>query len=88
MGGDQNEEVNLVELDFAENNFTGNIPNDFGKLIKLTWLKLFMNKFSGEIPQIFHQCLFFSWLIQWELRSCSEDNNLCKFLQLTYLPYV
>jgi hypothetical protein len=56
MGGDQNEEVNLVELDFAENNFTGNIPNDFGKLIKLTWLKLFMNKFfwrnSTNLPSM------------------------------------
>jgi hypothetical protein len=34
-----------------------------------------------------NHCLFISWLIQWELRSCSED-NLSKFLQLTYLPYV
>ncbi|KAL3744878.1 hypothetical protein ACJRO7_014051 [Eucalyptus globulus] len=43
--------VNLSAIDLSNNNLTGNIPEDFGKLKKLTRLNLEHNQFSGGIPE-------------------------------------
>ncbi|VAI50742.1 unnamed protein product [Triticum turgidum subsp. durum] len=42
--------VNSVELDVSSNNLTWSIPDDFGKLINLTLLFLYINQLHGSIP--------------------------------------
>ncbi|PQQ10651.1 receptor-like protein kinase HSL1 [Prunus yedoensis var. nudiflora] len=44
------EALNLKVIDLSDNRLTGPIPEDYGKLTKLTGLALFYNGFSGEIP--------------------------------------
>nr|GMC66325.1 receptor-like protein kinase 5 [Ipomoea batatas] len=43
-------QLNLNVIDFANNSLTGSIPEEFGKMIKLGSLALFMNQLSGKIP--------------------------------------
>nr|GLL39131.1 receptor-like protein kinase 5 isoform X3 [Ipomoea trifida] len=43
-------ELNLNVIDFSNNSLTGSIPEEFGKMIKLGSLALFMNQLSGKIP--------------------------------------
>ncbi|KAJ7969533.1 Receptor-like protein kinase [Quillaja saponaria] len=45
------EALNLTEIDLSDNNLTGKIPEEFGKLEKLTGLSLSTNQLSGEIPE-------------------------------------
>ncbi|OIW15963.1 hypothetical protein TanjilG_04498 [Lupinus angustifolius] len=45
------EAFNLTIVDLTNNDLTGKIPDDFGKLQKLTGLSLSLNKLSGEIPE-------------------------------------
>jgi Leucine-rich repeat (LRR) protein/tRNA A-37 threonylcarbamoyl transferase component Bud32 len=42
--------VNLIELDLSSNKLTGEIPEDLGKLKKLTLLFLYKNQLTGTIP--------------------------------------
>ncbi|KMT18088.1 hypothetical protein BVRB_2g032780 [Beta vulgaris subsp. vulgaris] len=44
------EALNLVELDLSQNELTGIIPEDIGKLQELQVLNLFQNKFHGTLP--------------------------------------
>ncbi|KAI3422874.1 NAD_binding_11 domain-containing protein [Psidium guajava] len=43
--------VNLRVIDLSDNNLTGNIPEDFGKLKNLSILNLEFNRLSGGIPE-------------------------------------
>ncbi|KAA8523177.1 hypothetical protein F0562_009600 [Nyssa sinensis] len=44
------EALNFDVIDLSENKLTETIPDDLGKLTKLTGLALFLNQLSGEVP--------------------------------------
>ncbi|KAK6131302.1 hypothetical protein DH2020_034952 [Rehmannia glutinosa] len=47
--------ADLEVFDVYNNNFSGNLPEEFVKLKKLRFLKLAGNYFSGEIPEIYSE---------------------------------
>ncbi|GAB4854323.1 hypothetical protein Ancab_022910 [Ancistrocladus abbreviatus] len=48
--------IQLENLDLSENNFSGNIQANYGKLSQLTQLKLSRNSISGSIPSELSSC--------------------------------